>query len=318
MNGSSVSRIVLGWVALYTRGLPAEARLARRDEIESDLWSQREEARSICRSSVSLAVEILARLVMGMAADVAWRLELGQRAKPPIERHSDRGTRFVAVLAIIGGIAWAIAVADWAITAATVPGVKIWEVPLLAVAGQVGLVALSFSLGGLGYILLSRYDASVGLIAMLGASCGFMTVLGSPQMAVFLPVGSVVTMLSLPRIHALGWPLALVHAGAAPGIFVGMAAYNDDSLVGIASVLVLSYCATWVAIGLEVLGGLPRARPATHPSRDAGAAAHHSSVPRGSRLLGTARGAVPPIDRIGWERTSTGSRASVAVGHAGW
>jgi hypothetical protein len=318
MNGSLVSRIVLGWVALYTRGLPAAARLARRDEIESDLWSQREEARSICRSSVSLAVEILARLVMGMAADVAWRLELRQEAKPPIERHSDRGTRFVAVLAIIGGSAWAIAVADWAVTAATDPGVKIWELPLLAVAGQTGLVTLSLSLGGLGYVLLSRYDASVGLIAILGACCGFMGALGAPSVIVFLPVGSVVTMLALPRIHALGWPLALAHASGAPGILLGMAAYNDDSLIGIASVLVFIYCATWIAIGLELLGGLPQAQPATRASRQTGAAARHSSVPRGSRLLGTARVAVPPVGRIGWERTSTGSRASVAAGHAGW
>ena len=261
MNGPFVNRLVLGWVALYTRGLPPEARLARRDEIESDLWSQRDEARSICRSSVSLAIEILTRLILGIAADVAWRLEHGQRDSHRIERSADKGTKFVAVLAIVGGTAWAVAVVDWAVTAATDPGVNIWELPLLAAAGILGLVALSFSLGELGYILLNRFDASVGLIAMLGACCGFMGVLGAPSVIVFLPVGSVITMLALPRIHALGWPLALAHAAFAPGILLGMAAYSDDSLVGIASVLVLAYCLTWVAIGVELLGGLPQARP---------------------------------------------------------
>ena len=319
MNGSFASRMVLAWVALYTRGLPPEARLARRDEIESDLWSQREDARSTCRSGLSLAVEILARLVLGIAADLAWRLERGRVHAQTVERTADRGTRFVAVFAIVGGVAWAIVLADWAVTTATDPGVNIWEQPFLAAAGRVGLVAMSLSLGGLGYILLNRYDASVGLIALLGACCGFMSALGSPSVVVFLPVGSIVTMLSLPRIHAIGWTLALAHAATAPGVFVGMAAYNDDTLLGIASVLVLVYCATWVAIGLELLGGLPQARPADHPSRDRhAAAARRSAAPRGSRLFGNFAGAIPPVDRIGWERTSTGARASIEAGHPGW
>lgn len=37
MNPEFARRLVLGWVALYTRGLPAEVRVDRNDEIESDL-----------------------------------------------------------------------------------------------------------------------------------------------------------------------------------------------------------------------------------------------------------------------------------------
>ena len=283
MNRSFATRVVLGWVSLYTRGLPAEARLARRDEIESDLWSQREEARSICRSGLSLAVEILARLILGIAADVSWRLERGQEPDKRIERTADKATRFVALTAIVGGIAWAAGVVDWMVTAATDPGVKIWEMPLLAALGMIALVALSLSLGGLGYLLLSRLEASVGLIALLGACCGVMTALGSPSLVVFLPVASVVTMLDLPRVHALGWLPALLHAASAPAILVGVAAYSDESLVGIAGLWFFIYCMSWVAIGLDLLAGFPRSSSDAHRAHVGGAAVHRSGLHHGYR-----------------------------------
>lgn len=55
------------WVALYTAGLPEELTRARRDEIESDLWEQ--DLVGVTNG------EALARLVLGMPADLLWRLE---------------------------------------------------------------------------------------------------------------------------------------------------------------------------------------------------------------------------------------------------
>jgi hypothetical protein len=58
---------------LYTRGLAAELRDARRAEIESDLWAQAEEAENVGRGSSSVEVEMLTRLALGMPADIGWR-----------------------------------------------------------------------------------------------------------------------------------------------------------------------------------------------------------------------------------------------------
>ena len=86
MTTTFAGRLVRGWVALYTDGLPDTVRLARRNEIESDLWSQQEEATLAGRSNASLGVEIVARLVLGIAADLAWRLEQWRLADRTIER----------------------------------------------------------------------------------------------------------------------------------------------------------------------------------------------------------------------------------------
>ena len=266
MNATFASRLVRRWVALYTRGLPVEVRLARIAEIDSDLWSQHDEAQATGRSGRSLAVEILVRMVLGIAADVGWRVEHERLSNEGIRRDTSRGTRVIALLAIVGGISWAIAVADWAVTASTDPGVKIWQQPVVAATGLTGLFALSLSLGGIGYFLLYRYDSAIGLYGLAGAICGVISGLGAPGAIVFLPAASIAVVLFLARIHAVRWPVALVHTGAAPGIYLGLAAYRDASLIGITSIFVIVYCVTWVAIGVELLRGLPV--PRTAPSTE--------------------------------------------------
>jgi len=254
-------RLVRGWVALYTDGLPDAVRLARRDEIESDLWSQQEEATLTGRSNASLDVEIIARLVLGIAADLTWRLEQGRLADRSIKRSADMGTRIVSLSAMAGAVLWAVATVTWAITVSTNPNIKIWQIPVADITALAGLIALSVALGGLGYILLTRFDDPVGLVALSGMAFGLMSAIGAPEAFIFLPVTSAITVIGLARIHAVHWSVAAIHASAVPGIYLGLAAYNDDSLVGIATVFVLFYAATWIAIGLELLRGLPQPRP---------------------------------------------------------
>ena len=68
--------LVRGWAALYTWGMPADLRDARRAEIESDLWEcQQAEA-----SNPRLPLQIAARLLLGMHDDLAWR---GEQRRPP-------------------------------------------------------------------------------------------------------------------------------------------------------------------------------------------------------------------------------------------
>jgi hypothetical protein len=73
MTMTRTAPLVRRWVELYTRGLAAELRDARRAEIESDLWAQAEEAENVGRGSSSVEVEMLTRLALGMPADIGWR-----------------------------------------------------------------------------------------------------------------------------------------------------------------------------------------------------------------------------------------------------
>jgi hypothetical protein len=71
------ARAIGWWVTLYTLALPPDLQDDRRMEIRSDLWEQsREAARSGMRSR-GLAWLMLRRLVLGVPADLAWRVEIG-------------------------------------------------------------------------------------------------------------------------------------------------------------------------------------------------------------------------------------------------
>jgi TonB family protein len=61
---------VRAWTRIYTWRMPPELRDARREEVESDLWESEHDPH---RPRSALAV--LVRLSMGVADDVAWRVE---------------------------------------------------------------------------------------------------------------------------------------------------------------------------------------------------------------------------------------------------
>jgi hypothetical protein len=66
-------RLAHAWVALYTRGLPADRRDARRAEISSDLWEHGHDgARG---RSGGVPASMLGRMLAGVPADISWRVE---------------------------------------------------------------------------------------------------------------------------------------------------------------------------------------------------------------------------------------------------
>ena len=67
--------LVRAWTRLYTCGLPATVRTARRAEIDSDLWELEHDAEEPRRGRT--AGVILIRLFAGVPDDVAWRMEIG-------------------------------------------------------------------------------------------------------------------------------------------------------------------------------------------------------------------------------------------------
>lgn len=71
--------LVAGWARSYTLGLPPEVRRDRRDEIASDLWEHAHDS-AIHRT---VDAEILTRGLLGIPADLAWRLERSRLARLP-------------------------------------------------------------------------------------------------------------------------------------------------------------------------------------------------------------------------------------------
>jgi hypothetical protein len=92
--------LVRRWTHLCTSGLPRDSRDRRRAEIESELW----EAERAATSSLI----VLARLVLGMPADVAWRVEVAHVTP----------SAYAAALALLA----AVITAGWWLTAALDPG----------------------------------------------------------------------------------------------------------------------------------------------------------------------------------------------------
>lgn len=73
------ARLVTAWVRLYTSGLRDDIRDDRRDEIASDIWEQAHDN----ATSSTQGAEIVARAVLGVPADLSWRLEHSRLARMP-------------------------------------------------------------------------------------------------------------------------------------------------------------------------------------------------------------------------------------------
>ena len=108
---------VRGWVWLYTLGLPAETRGARRTEIESDVWDQTHAWAVPASSTPGDATSVLLRSLRGMPADLLWRLvearthdgsTEGRSAMQTLTMRSSLGRVTLALMAvlIVGAIAF--------------------------------------------------------------------------------------------------------------------------------------------------------------------------------------------------------------------
>lgn len=68
------------WTRFYTLGMPQTAQQTRRREIASDVWECLAEVAHGERRSRDAAVEILARMFLGIPDDILWRLEYQMNA----------------------------------------------------------------------------------------------------------------------------------------------------------------------------------------------------------------------------------------------
>lgn len=156
MSGSApdlAAELTRVWVRLYTRGLPADLRAARRDELESDLWEHRRWRTAENRRPGRVALEIMERLFAGMAADLSWRLE-HRGARRQMTRPVGGGT-VIGLLKKHGMVALTVALgamtASLAIVGEAFGEVERSQVAALFVAGLLilgGLVAMRGGLRG--------------------------------------------------------------------------------------------------------------------------------------------------------------------------
>ena len=90
--------VVRAWVGLYTRGLPERLAEDRRALIEADLWDEASAAAWLGETS-GLGRQRFSRLVRGVPADLAWRLEQ-QRRSPKTPRRATCASQRVQLVAI--------------------------------------------------------------------------------------------------------------------------------------------------------------------------------------------------------------------------
>jgi len=265
MNADRAAELVRRWVAFYTRGLPPEIRTDRRDEIEDDLWSQLRDGATSARPEPSLTGEIVARLVFGIPADLSWRAEQRRGAGAPVgpERSSTMGTRVIALLAILGGVGWAI----WPIPQALVG--REWPAGepvswLLFITVVLGTWALAGAIFGLVSMFADRIRGRAALVGSLGAVMGAFSVLGAFGAIVALPLGSAALAWDLGRAGVLGPWLSKAHVATAvlfliliAVIFGNPALYDDRATAVPLLMLAIPYAVSWVAIGWSLRHGVP-------------------------------------------------------------
>jgi len=170
------SRFVMGWVRLYSRGLPVEAAERRRAELESDLWEH-------CHDPDEPGEALVGRCLRGVPADLWWRYRTLTTTREARRRDIERSLTWnwwVALTGLIGVATIVIAVGGGlAGTGGTTSG--------LAIAGTIGALIS----GGL--MLAGLYKRSTDLVAG-----SWMTVIGALAGGPFgLPVAAVIVISGL-------------------------------------------------------------------------------------------------------------------------
>jgi hypothetical protein len=264
MNGSPIAALIRGWVDLYTRGLPADARAARRDEIDDDLWCQHAEATAAALPSRSLDADLAQRLIFGIPADISWRLTYRSNAPATnLEKSSSMSTRTLGALCIVGGLTFGILVI------AFIPfSHSVWT----GSAGWYGMIGtivgvVAFSAAAVG--LASRFEDHIGRLGGLGA---ILTTVGAIMsmfgfgLLVPMVIGSAMLMGALARIGVISWVIPVVQLVTMGAIVVFAASQpnlDDTGTRALLFAVLAPYLLTWIATGVSLLRRVPQAQAPT-------------------------------------------------------
>lgn len=262
MSGSPAAGLVRAWVGLYTRGLPADLRAARRDEVADDLWCEQEEAATSGRSASAIGADLVLRMLFGMPADVGWRLTYRGKPRPVVERSPSMSTRLIGGAAIVSVLTLLFGVVmTYELGEALWTGGYWFAVPTLVAM----IISFVVAAGGLVWLFRDRISP-LGAIGVAGVVLGLL-LLAAGYFALVL-VGSAMLMADLARSGAIPRVLGVAHAGT--GIIGAVNLVVGPALGLLGPLGTLAYLVTWVAIGIWLVRTDPRSTVArTRPVADA-------------------------------------------------
>jgi hypothetical protein len=265
MNTPAVASLVRAWVDLYTRGLPAHLRAARRDEVADDLWCQREEAILSGRSVRGLDVEMFLRWLFGLPDDIGWRFaHRGGSGAPAPHRTSTLTTRAIGILAIIGAASWLFPAAYTVIAGPSeAEGVT-------GASSVVGALAFAGALVGLTWRFQDHLTPTGALVGVFAGLAVVMGIFGAYIFIAVLPIGSAVLLWELGRAGILPRGLTIAHAVTALGMLSAVVAmlidWRSAADSALWTTLVIPYLLSWVTIGAYVVRGVPEVPAASEPN----------------------------------------------------
>ena len=266
MRPELAAALVRGWVDLYTRGLPVDARRNRRDEIDDDMWCQAEDAAASGRTPGSFAGEMLMRLVLGVPADVSWRADQRHRARAGAlsRKEISMNAPGTGLLAIIAGLGWAIYPIPQGLVGRDWPAGD----PISAVlfgSMLAGTFGVALALVGLAMAVQDRVREWVMLVASSGMIVALLELAGLYQLVFLLPIISAVVLWELARLGAVGTWQARAHIGAAvlflsPVVGLALSPGLIDSQATAVPLmsLLIPYGLSWIAIGWSLYRGAVR------------------------------------------------------------
>jgi hypothetical protein len=189
------------WTALYTRGLPSDVRGERRDEIDCDLWEHQRLADFERETVTDTAAAILLRLIMGVPADMTWRLETGANARSGKGTQMNdswimRGVLLAALLVAFVPLGFGVFYLFGGDTTGSESTLERVGVPLAWLAVGLAMVA---------GLLLSRSRPALGL-GLLAAGVIGISVMLYWAAVITLPIGLVLLAIAYLRAGRPGWP----------------------------------------------------------------------------------------------------------------
>jgi len=116
------TRAVRAWVGFYTRGLPAELAATRLALMDAELWDEAQAAEWLGESA-TLGRQRMSRMVRGVPADLAWRLE--QRGGTSAARKEKRMPISKPLLAAV--VAAAVLYGVYFVGLVATPDFRAWE-----------------------------------------------------------------------------------------------------------------------------------------------------------------------------------------------
>jgi hypothetical protein len=189
------------WTALYTRGLPSDVRGERRDEIDCDLWEHQRLADLEQEPVTDTAAAILLRLIMGVPADMTWRIEAGANAR------SGKGTQMNDSWIMRGVLLAALLVAfvplGFGVFYLFGGDADTWGSTFERVAVSLAWIAVGLAM--VAGLLLSRSRPALGL-GLLAVGVIGISVIWFWAAVITLPIGLVLLAIAYLRAGRPGWP----------------------------------------------------------------------------------------------------------------